>query len=263
MTATVHLLQLEAVSGHALSVVLGHWTWHLLLRRPAFAALQHSYTFIIKYGTTPHPLWYGVRRELLLLMSLSPALQSSLRAPVFETVIATDASSTGAGVVISKSAAQLADQLWPLALDLQRVECPVTVDNTLSIDMPIPSSLASDLIQVHDSLSLRHWTTIISSQWRYQDEHINSLELRAVLLAVRWILSHNSTTSIRTFLLVDSSVVYYVLRKGRSSSRPLLSVYRRLAAFLLAADMYLIPCWVPSERNPADNASRLFSNSHD
>src|SRR6185437_10690759 len=150
--------------------------------------------------------------------------------------------------------------LWPLALDLQRIDCPVTAEDSLSLN--VPPSLIVNLSAVHNLISESHWSTIISSEWRFHDEHINSLEMRAVLLAVRWILSHDSTTSIRSFLLVDSSVVYYVLRKGRSSSRPLLSVFRRLSAFLLAADVYLIPCWVPSERNPADNASRLFSYNH-
>ena len=58
-------------------------------------------------------------------------------------------------------------------------------------------------------------------------------------------------------LLVDSAVVYYILRKGRSSSSHLLSVYRRLSSLLLASGLSVTPIWVPSAANPADAPSRL------
>jgi Reverse transcriptase (RNA-dependent DNA polymerase) len=260
MTATVHLLSLPSVSGHSLSVVIGHWTWHLLLRRPVLSVLQRSYSFIAKYANVSHPLWPKVRRELLLLMSLSPTLQSSLRAQLSDYTVATDASTLGAGVVVTETRDNLIHSLWPLTMSLHQLSShdseELLENSSISEDESLPV-IDSIINLAYSAVSDSRWSTIISSQWHHEGEHINALELRAVLLAARWILSHSSTVTSRTLVIVDSSVVYYILRKGRSSSSALLSVYRRLAAFLLAADIYFVPCWVPSAHNPADDASRL------
>jgi hypothetical protein len=103
------------------------------------------------------------------------------------------------------------------------------------------------------------WNTIISRPWR-DTEHINALELRAVLLAAHWVLSHSSAVSRRVLLLVDSTVALYALWKGRSSSYPLLAILRKINALLLAGDLTLLTGWIPSEVNPADAPSRLFSD---
>jgi hypothetical protein len=103
------------------------------------------------------------------------------------------------------------------------------------------------------------WSTIISRPWR-DAEHINALELRAVLLAAHWVLSHPSAVSRRVLLLVDSTVALYAVWKGRSSSYPLLAVLRKINALLLAGDLTLLTGWLPSEVNPADAPSRLLSD---
>jgi hypothetical protein len=104
------------------------------------------------------------------------------------------------------------------------------------------------------------WSTIISFPWRNR-EHINALELRAVILAFRWILSHPSSACKRVMIIIDSAVVYFVLRKGRSSSSHLLAVYRRLSSLMLASGLSVTPIWVPSAANPADAPSRLVIES--
>jgi hypothetical protein len=202
-------------------------------------------------------------------MRLSPTLQSSLRVPMSDHIVATDASTIGAGVVVSETNDILTQSLWPLSMSLHQ-HSDREPENFLNYkgheellqhypdsDTESMSLIDSITDVAYLALSDSRWSTIISSLWRYDDEHINALEMRAVVLAARWILSHPSSIRSRTLLIVDSSVVYYILRKGRSSSALLLRVYRRLAAFLLAADIYLVPCWVPSAHNPADDASRL------
>ena len=49
------------------------------------------------------------------------------------------------------------------------------------------------------------WSEIISYTWR-MEEHINFLELRAAILACRWILSHPSSARKRVMLVIDSAV---------------------------------------------------------
>jgi hypothetical protein len=56
---------------------------------------------------------------------------------------------------------------------------------------------------------------------------------------------------------VDSTVAFFSLWKGRSSSAPLLLILRQIAALLLASGLSLCVGWLPSEINPADKPSRL------
>ena len=100
------------------------------------------------------------------------------------------------------------------------------------------------------------WRTIVSTPWSGL-EHINVLELRAALLAVHWVLSYPTSLSSRVFLLLDSTVAFFSLWKGRSSSPALLLVLRKISALLLAGGLSLLPGWVPSAVNPADAPSRL------
>ena len=97
--------------------------------------------------------------------------------------------------------------------------------------------------------------TIVSKRWE-GEEHINVLELRAVLLAVHHVLSYRSSLCSRVFVLLDSTVAFFSAWKGRSSSPALLLVLRKIAAALLASGVALLPGWIPSEVNPADEPSR-------
>jgi hypothetical protein len=107
------------------------------------------------------------------------------------------------------------------------------------------------------SVCNRAWSTVIATTWRRQ-EHINLLEIRAMLLAVRWVLSHSDAVHTQLLLLVDSSTAFYGVRKGRSSSPHLLTVLRQYAALLLAGDVSVLTAWLPSDLNPADSPSRKY-----
>jgi hypothetical protein len=100
------------------------------------------------------------------------------------------------------------------------------------------------------------WRTLISKEWK-DEEHINTLELRAALLAVHWVLSYPSSLNSRVYLLLDSTVSFFSLWKGRSSSPSLLLVLRKISSLLLASGLSLLPGWLPSAVNPADGPSRL------
>jgi hypothetical protein len=255
--ATVHLLWKERVTGHAVSVVVGLWTWNLLLRRPALSALKCCYSFIERHRWSEAELWPSVRRELITLIGLAPLLHTSLRYEWYQSVMASDASTMAAGVVATAFVEGLVHQLWPSTLSAL-LFC--TTDDLVTDEGDhLEETGGATTESPSTTLTLKsdhHWSTIISYPWR-KDEHINALELRAVILAVRWVLSHPSSARKRVMLLVDSAVVYYILRKGRSSSSHLLSVYRRLSSLLLASGLSVTPIWVPSAANPADAPSRL------
>lgn len=99
------------------------------------------------------------------------------------------------------------------------------------------------------------WEKVFAYKWQSND-HINSLELRSLVHSVEWRASHLHEFSFRIFHLTDSYVAMSVVSKGRSSSRMLKPLLRRLAAVLMAFDLHLVICHVESSENPTDAASR-------
>eukprot|EP00435_Cladocopium_sp_Y103_P030320 s1304_g7.t1 len=67
------------------------------------------------------------------------------------------------------------------------------------------------------------------------EEHINVLELRALVHCVEWRLRRSSFNGVRFLHLCDSQVALSVAVKGRSSSRQLNKLLRRLGAMATAA----------------------------
>jgi hypothetical protein len=100
-----------------------------------------------------------------------------------------------------------------------------------------------------------HWTTWISTPWKYS-QHINTLEMSSVVLALRRVLSSPVSVGRRVLLLTDSAVVAFTLMKGRSSSPSLISGMRKVSALLLASSCQLQIVWIPTSFNPADDPSR-------
>jgi hypothetical protein len=280
LSMTNALLSQSQVSGLQLSTLLGHWTWCMLLRRPSLAVLKHAYTFAQRFQLQPHRLWPSVRRELLVLVALLPLLHTSLISPRWPKLIATDSSSTGAGVVSTPLSDSLFGRVWSVISqpDHSLLPSQVVSDSPSVSDCgpwtPTISSLLQPVqqhrkdntdVDAHKhafcvSMSKCRWSTIIASPWHHQ-QHINMLELHSVILAVRWVLSHPSSASQRLYLLTDSSSVYYGVNKGRSTSPHMLSLHRRLSCLLLSSANYLSLAWIPSELNPADKPSRKYSDS--
>ncbi len=101
------------------------------------------------------------------------------------------------------------------------------------------------------------WRRVISAPWYDTSEHINVLECRAVLSAVRWSLRIPRAARSRFLVFSDSAVVTCALTKGRSSSPWLLRRVRSVAALLLGTGTQLHVHWIPSESNVSDSLSRL------
>ena len=156
-------------------------------------------------------------------------------------------------------------QLWPSAIRELLIACGLLP--LLSADLSLSkhdrvvatdaSSFGGAVVAKRDNeLS---WTTIISHRWRWTHEHINVLEMRAILLSLVWLVScrvlHRCTP-----LLTDSMVCLGVLNKGRTSSPTLSRVHSVIAALCLGANIVLMPTHIPSELNPADGPSRFQFN---
>ena len=102
-----------------------------------------------------------------------------------------------------------------------------------------------------------HWLPSFRVKWKIQ-EHINKLELRSILLAIQYRVNHHHETNLRIFHISDSYVCLSVIGKGRTGSKQLMSILRRLNAILLAHGLTLVIGHVESTMNPTDGASRAM-----
>ena len=93
--------------------------------------------------------------------------------------------------------------------------------------------------------------------------HINVLELSAVFNFLRYATRDLGWCQLRLFHIVDSRVVSCVLAKGRSSSKLLNRILRRICSILVATDLYILPLWTISQWNFGDLPSRVFDHPPD
>ena len=94
-----------------------------------------------------------------------------------------------------------------------------------------------------------------SYPWR-QSQHINVFELIAFLNYLQLHVHDATNHSKRLIHILDSRVSSSVVAKGRSSSKMLNRILRRLTGLLLGADSYVYPLWTISSWNFADIPSR-------
>jgi hypothetical protein len=266
--STLLCLRSPTVSGIHLAHLIGRWTWVMMLRRPTLSVLQHVYRYIRVSQRRPFTLWKCVRRELHTLLTLLPLISTQLTQSIFHRALASDASELAAGVVSTHVSPELHQHLWPLCSArhhaVQQTRLNAAELRALSLDTSGPAAAAASIPTDTDSfkpfysaVSAAPWRTIVSKAWSSM-EHINALELRAALLALHHAFSYPSALSSRVYLLLDSTVAFFTLWKGRSSSPALLMILRKACALLLAGGMTLLPGWLPSALNPADAPSRTM-----
>ena len=169
-----------------------------------------------------------------------PLLFADVAAPWAPLIVATDASEFGEGVVARRADPAEAEAEAALARKSPASTLTAAQDSELRV-----ATVAGG-----------KWSEIVSARWQFADQHINTFELRAMLTAARWLSSRPALLGARVLLLSDSSVAVSAMSKGRSSSFSLLRVLRPFAALCLACGLTVWPRWLPSERNPADAASR-------
>ena len=100
------------------------------------------------------------------------------------------------------------------------------------------------------------WSTAASWRWLGCKEHINVLEMRAVLCALKWRLERKNVVGSKFVHLVDSLVVLHALSRGRSSSLKLRRTLLRINSLLLATGSQAVWAYVHTSLNPADRPSR-------
>lgn len=239
-SSTLALLDRGYCTGRELASIVGRWNWAMLIRRPAMAVFSAVYRYIECAQLSVYTLWPSVRRELWCAAHLAPLLFARINADFAPVVIATDASEVGCGVVYANTTSSL-------------------VPRTLAVHHVTPGASSPPVIQ--SFITSSDWKCPISHRWD-REEHINGLEVRSVLAAVRWavkcphVLSPSSINHSRIVMLCDSAVTVGAITKGRSSSHTLLRPIRSISSLLLAAGLYISLKWISTHINPADAASR-------
>ncbi|CAJ1461453.1 unnamed protein product [Effrenium voratum] len=105
----------------------------------------------------------------------------------------------------------------------------------------------------------RRWVWKVAHSYKWdRREHINVLELRAILHSLEWRARSATFHSCRFLRLSDSQICLAVLAKGRSSSRKLNRILRKIAALCIALNLYPLWAWIASKLNPADEPSRRY-----
>lgn len=99
------------------------------------------------------------------------------------------------------------------------------------------------------------WRDVLSFKWK-QEAHINELEAQALVAHVKRLLREGENQCLRFLVVVDSQVLYYAVGKGRSPSRRLNRILKRLSSLVLFGDIYVLPVWTLSAWNYADIPSR-------
>ena len=97
------------------------------------------------------------------------------------------------------------------------------------------------------------WT--VYKSWKFKkSSHINLLEISCVLGLVEDLLRQRR--SIRVVSLIDSYVSRGAIGKGRSASRAISSLLRRIGSCLVAGGIYLTTPFCPTRLNIADDPTR-------
>jgi hypothetical protein len=237
--STLRLLDIGECTGRELSHLVGRYTWAMLVRRPALSIFSAVYRFIECSHDSRYTIWPSVRRELWAAAHITPLLYASISCDWSPIVVVSDASEMAAGVVYTAASASSIRDL-------------VGIPDT-------PGVITHPVLQRFMYKS--DWKTAVTHRW-HQPEHINGLELRSSLIAIKWSLKNpdvlvpSSVSHRRLLLLVDSSATLGSINKGRSSAHRLLRPLRTMSSLLLAAGVYLKVKWIPSGLNPADKPSR-------
>lgn len=126
----------------------------------------------------------------------------------------------------------------------------------IMIQAPTQETMRYHRLRASLPANLWRWKTVMGWHWRGSPEHINVLEMRAVLTSIRWRIIKKRAFHSKVVHLVDSLVCLHSLARGQSSSRKMRRTLSRIDALLLASGNHGVWAYVHTSQNPADRPSR-------
>ena len=257
---TTRLVKDKTVRTNTLSSLAGKWVWVLMIRRPFLAFLEEIYVVLkeaAKDGRKSVQNTSKLRGELNNLLRVLPLVEFSLERKFAKQVLASDASEGGCGVVSTET--EEPERLFRFRVRKGWASF-LTGKGPEGYDGELEREIGHK--EAHDFLKQKPWKVELSFAWRFKD-HIVYLETRAILQAIQRFISHirvreTSTRATTLFIFVDARAALGACAKGRSSSRRLNVILRRIAIVCAVADIEMLYIWAPTDINPADNPSRNY-----
>ena len=249
---------------------LGKWIHACLIRRPLLSILSEIFGFSHKFEKANstgaaeakrHRWSWEKAVELLLSICVLPVLDCNLRASFCPFIYATDASDTGGAVVKAPLPPERAATLLKCvdfrgsSVVLSRLPKYLKSEN-YERKKKRKSGAAHPLSFCPGNAEQNEWGWEDVFHWKWHSrEHITLLETRSVLAAIKSLPLGEGGQ--RIFFLQDNGPCKGALGKGRSPSRRLNGVLRRVAGRLVKGDWTAHFAWVASSLQPADDSSRL------
>ena len=258
--ATSALVTAGRGSAQTVSMVVGHWTWKMLVNRPLLSVFDTVYGFIRAHWGHRFEvveLWPSVRAELLAAAHLLPFCHANLSSPWSPVVYEVDAGPGRAAILRTLSdvptlrcMAGLAERGGWLLRDVGDDRLASSVENLLRAQMPSPP------VEVEEQWADPSRWTVVFVHRLQQSEHNTVTETRAAVQAIRHHVRQFSGWHTRLMILSDAGAAIGCLSKGRSSSRLCLRLCRQAAAAIVSGGLRVYFRWVSSAKNCADGPSR-------
>ena len=105
------------------------------------------------------------------------------------------------------------------------------------------------------------WVDVASGRWRYRDENIVVLEIRALTRGVEILASTQQLYRKRCVALVDKMAAALSFERRRSRNFLVMTRIRKLAGFCLALGLAVAVRWIRSEINVSNRPSRIHDPS--
>ncbi len=250
--ATTEFVETRKASPRGVHGMLGLCSWFCILSRPHYSCFQAIYKFVTR--TPEHDVVKvpsDVISELVLFVSLAPLLTAGLDRQWLPLITATDAAPEyGFGASVCPASMDVVADLGRKAerrgdyVRLERRGCDEDEPERQRLGRPHHLGLAKE--EFRDVLSIK----------AARVEHAGVMEIKGVLLSLRWLLRSASRHGKRLVLLVDAKAALGAVAKGRTNTPAFHNTLCSINALLLASNSLQRPVYVPSEDNPADAPSR-------
>eukprot|EP00971_Amphidinium_carterae_P118978 2357183-Amphidinium_carterae.1 len=258
---TWRMVKCHRVVTKHLEILIGLWGHVLLHCRSGMCLMCHCYKWVrqLVEGKVTCARWhYRARDELIGLACCWPVLRTSLKACIAPTLLATDATLSKAGGVVTDLTPQQAVAIWSrqrwnrIGLSYQG-----SGDDG---DLHTPLFCTSVPLYKDECLEEALQTLQFREIFRYrfrERKHINVQEMISWRTGIKNISRQSSLHDCKVLCLLDSQVVSCSVRKGRSTSHSLNALLQTTVGTSLLAKLDIIPLWISSEANAADDPTRV------